>query len=222
MYVRAEANLGCEGAGISAEAVRVDAVAALEAAAVPLLTEREMLASPGLPELRVSLEWRRRGRGRGGLLGFGPRAAGHADDPRHADHAVRGGYLVDEHGGGWPRRLRRGKPWTRPWRPGWPSSPKRSPLRTRRTKGRGSDGRGFAGFGADTGSGHRPRWDLTVFCRLYFVGSSAVSCAPITARNSSPKRASFASPTPLRRANSSRVRGRRSTISRSVESWKTT
>ena len=56
VYVRAEANLGCEGAGVSAEAVRMDAAAVLEAAEVPLLTEREMLASPGLPELRVSLE----------------------------------------------------------------------------------------------------------------------------------------------------------------------
>lgn len=56
VYVRAEANLGCEGAGVSADAVRTEAEAALEVAEVPLLSEREMLASPGLPELRITLE----------------------------------------------------------------------------------------------------------------------------------------------------------------------
>ena len=67
VYVRAEANLGCEGAGVSADAVRADAVAALEAAEVPMLTEREMLASPGLPELRVTLEC---GGGVAGVVGY--------------------------------------------------------------------------------------------------------------------------------------------------------
>ncbi|MYE95068.1 MAG: hypothetical protein F4238_17095, partial [Gemmatimonadetes bacterium] len=56
VHVRAETNQGCEGAGLSAESVRTDAVAALEAAEVPLLTEREMLESPGIPELRVTVE----------------------------------------------------------------------------------------------------------------------------------------------------------------------
>lgn len=67
VYVRAETNQGCEGAGLSAESVRTDAVAALEAAEVPLLTEREMLESPGLPELRVTLEC---GGGVAGVVGY--------------------------------------------------------------------------------------------------------------------------------------------------------
>ncbi len=56
VHVRAEVNQGCEGAGVSAESMRTAAVAALEEAAVPLLSEDEMLASPGLSELRVTLE----------------------------------------------------------------------------------------------------------------------------------------------------------------------
>lgn len=56
VYVRAEANLGCEGAGVSADAVRAEAEAALETSEVPLLSERDMLASPGLPELRITLQ----------------------------------------------------------------------------------------------------------------------------------------------------------------------
>ena len=56
VYVRAETNLGCEGPGVSAEAIRAEAVAVLEAAEVPLLTEQEMHANPGLPELRVAFE----------------------------------------------------------------------------------------------------------------------------------------------------------------------
>lgn len=67
VYVRAETNQGCEGAGLSAESVRMDAVAALEAEEVPLLTEREMLESPGLPELRVTLEC---GGGVAGVVGY--------------------------------------------------------------------------------------------------------------------------------------------------------
>ena len=67
VFVRAETNEGCEGAGVSAEAIRADAQAALEAAEVPLLTEREMLASPGLPELRVTLEC---GGGVAGVVGY--------------------------------------------------------------------------------------------------------------------------------------------------------
>ena len=56
MHVRAETNLGCDGAGVSAESMRAHAVAVLEAAEVPLLTEQEMLASPGIPELMVTFE----------------------------------------------------------------------------------------------------------------------------------------------------------------------
>lgn len=67
VYVRAETNQGCEGAGLSAESVRTDAQEALEAAEVPLLTQREMLESPGLPELRVTLEC---GGGVAGVVGY--------------------------------------------------------------------------------------------------------------------------------------------------------
>ncbi len=67
VHVRAETNLGCEGAGVSAESMRTDAVAMLEAAEVPLLTEREMLASPGIPELRVTFEC---GGGVAGVVGY--------------------------------------------------------------------------------------------------------------------------------------------------------
>ncbi len=67
VYVRAEANQGCEGAGVVAESVGTDAAAVLEEAGVPLLTEREMLASPGLPELRVTVEC---GGGVAGVVGY--------------------------------------------------------------------------------------------------------------------------------------------------------
>ena len=67
LYVRAETNQGCEGAGVSAESIRADAEAALAEAEVPLLTEREMLESPGLPELRVTFEC---GGGVAGVVGY--------------------------------------------------------------------------------------------------------------------------------------------------------
>ncbi len=67
VHVRAETNLGCEGAGVSAESMRTDAVTALEAAEVPLLTREEMLASPGIPELRVTFEC---GGGVAGVVGY--------------------------------------------------------------------------------------------------------------------------------------------------------
>lgn len=67
VYIRAETNLGCEGAGVSDESIRADATAVLEAAEVPLLTEQEMLADPGLPELRVTFEC---GGGVAGAVGY--------------------------------------------------------------------------------------------------------------------------------------------------------
>ncbi|MDE2796829.1 MAG: hypothetical protein OXL34_18585 [Gemmatimonadota bacterium] len=67
VHIRAETNLGCEGAGVSAESIRADAAAALEAAEVPVLTREEMLASPGLPELRVTFEC---GGGVAGVVGY--------------------------------------------------------------------------------------------------------------------------------------------------------
>lgn len=67
VYVRAETNQGCQGAGVSEESIRAQAVGALEEAGVPLLTEREMLAAPGLPELRVTYEC---GGGVAGVVGY--------------------------------------------------------------------------------------------------------------------------------------------------------
>lgn len=67
VHIRAETNLGCEGAGVSAESIRADATAVLEASEVPLLTEEEMLANPGLPELRVTFEC---GGGVAGAVGY--------------------------------------------------------------------------------------------------------------------------------------------------------
>ncbi len=67
VYIRAETNQGCEGAGVSAESIRADAEAALTEAEVPLLTEREMLEAPGLPELRVTFEC---GGGVAGVVGY--------------------------------------------------------------------------------------------------------------------------------------------------------
>lgn len=67
VHVRAETNEGCQGAGVSAESVRADAEAALASAGIPLLARDEMLASPGLPELRVTFEC---GGGVAGVVGY--------------------------------------------------------------------------------------------------------------------------------------------------------
>ena len=67
VYVRAETNDACQGAGVSADAVRADSEAALGDAGVPLLTREEMLAAPGLPELRVTFEC---GGGVVGVVGY--------------------------------------------------------------------------------------------------------------------------------------------------------
>lgn len=67
VYIRAETNQGCEGAGVSRESIRSAAEAVLTEAEVPLLTERQMLESPGLPELRVSYEC---GGGVAGVVGY--------------------------------------------------------------------------------------------------------------------------------------------------------
>ena len=55
LYVRAEASEACAATGVDAANVKAEAEAALFEA-VPLLTEREMLETPGLPELRITLE----------------------------------------------------------------------------------------------------------------------------------------------------------------------
>ena len=67
VYVRAETNEACQGAGLSAESVRADSESALTEAGVPLLTREEMLAAPGLPELRVTFEC---GGGVAGVVGY--------------------------------------------------------------------------------------------------------------------------------------------------------
>lgn len=67
VHVRAETNEACQGAGLSAESVRADSEAALSEAGVPLLTREEMLAAPGLPELRVTFEC---GGGVAGVVGY--------------------------------------------------------------------------------------------------------------------------------------------------------
>ena len=65
--VVAETSEGCQGAGLVAEALREDAEAVLEEGGVPLLGREEMLETPGLPELRVSLEC---GGGVSGMVGY--------------------------------------------------------------------------------------------------------------------------------------------------------
>lgn len=67
LHVVAETNEGCQGAGLADAAVRTDAEAALRDAGVPLLTRDEMLATPGLPELRLTLEC---GGGVSGVVGY--------------------------------------------------------------------------------------------------------------------------------------------------------
>ena len=67
VFVRAETNEGCEGAGVTAESIAANASGTLESAEVPLLTHREMLESPGLPELRITLQC---GGGVAGAVGY--------------------------------------------------------------------------------------------------------------------------------------------------------
>ncbi len=55
VYIRAEADATCEAAGVSAATVQAEAEAALFEA-VTVLTEQQMLETPGLPELRITLE----------------------------------------------------------------------------------------------------------------------------------------------------------------------
>jgi hypothetical protein len=56
VFVRAEANAACEGAGVTAESVRLQAEGALATSEVDMLTEGEMLRNPALPELRIRIE----------------------------------------------------------------------------------------------------------------------------------------------------------------------
>ena len=67
LHVRAETNEGCLGAGVSSESVRAGAETLLASAGIPLLTRDEMLASPGLPELRITFEC---GGGVAGVVGY--------------------------------------------------------------------------------------------------------------------------------------------------------
>ena len=56
VFVRAEAASSCEQFEVSAANLVEEATKALEEAEVTLLSESEMLASPGLPDLRISVE----------------------------------------------------------------------------------------------------------------------------------------------------------------------
>lgn len=67
VYVQAETNEACQGAGLSAEAIKSEAEIVLQEDGVPLLSEQEMLASPGLPELRITFEC---GGGVAGVVGY--------------------------------------------------------------------------------------------------------------------------------------------------------
>ncbi len=67
VHLRAETNEGCDGAGVSAESIRADSEEILGEAGVPLLTEREMLGSSGLPELRITFQC---GGGVAGMVGY--------------------------------------------------------------------------------------------------------------------------------------------------------
>ena len=55
VYVSTEATAACEAAGVTASSVEADAALKLLDGEVDLLTQEEMLANPGLPELRISL-----------------------------------------------------------------------------------------------------------------------------------------------------------------------
>ncbi|MGI9628125.1 MAG: hypothetical protein ACR2QM_14915 [Longimicrobiales bacterium] len=56
VFVRAEASPACEEFGVSSTSLRDDANKTLEEAEVALLSEPEMLAAPGLPDLRITVE----------------------------------------------------------------------------------------------------------------------------------------------------------------------
>jgi hypothetical protein len=56
VFVRIEVNDVCQGAGVVASAFEAETSVRLIEAEVGVLTRSEMLAQPGLPELRVSLE----------------------------------------------------------------------------------------------------------------------------------------------------------------------
>ena len=56
VFVRTEADEGCESIGVTRRDVLADAEAILLESEVELLTEGEMLRNPALPELRITLE----------------------------------------------------------------------------------------------------------------------------------------------------------------------
>ncbi len=56
VFIRAEATDACEEAGVSLAELRANATTTLEGAEVQLLTQETMLETPGLPELRITLE----------------------------------------------------------------------------------------------------------------------------------------------------------------------
>ncbi len=56
VYVRFDIQARCVGFEVDEARLRQEAESVLEDAEVPLLTEAEMLAAPGLPDLRVTVE----------------------------------------------------------------------------------------------------------------------------------------------------------------------
>lgn len=61
VYIRAEATEACGEMGIEAATLREGAQSALEGAEVHVMSETEMLSTPGLPDLRITVECARGG-----------------------------------------------------------------------------------------------------------------------------------------------------------------
>ncbi len=70
VFIRAEADPVCESVGVTAASAQTDAALQLLQTEVGLLTEEDMLAHPGLPELRITLECRAGERGLGDAMAY--------------------------------------------------------------------------------------------------------------------------------------------------------
>jgi hypothetical protein len=70
VFIRAEADSACESAGVTASKVQSDAALQLLETEVALLTRDEMLALPGLPELRITVECADGDNGGSAALGY--------------------------------------------------------------------------------------------------------------------------------------------------------
>ena len=69
VYVRAETGEGCTAVGLDPSSVKAEAEATLFES-VPILTEQEMLETPGLPELRITIVCSEGENGASGALAF--------------------------------------------------------------------------------------------------------------------------------------------------------